>query len=212
METNGGSSGDSARRVEIILTEYRALRDEILLCLERRTTIISYGLAGAGALAAAGAAALERSSLADSGAPLLAGLIFLAAAIAALYILWFWFAETQRARRASQYLLGLEKDVNSALGEGKPALRWEHWLRGSPRQSFNFHYWLTLSFFWLAALAFFGAALASVWSVPHLLGPAVRCFVLPSAAVLGFAALAVVLRLSVTTILRLERDFDQEPW
>jgi hypothetical protein len=145
------AANPNATYIALALEEYRALRAEIILCLERRITILSYGLTAIGVLVAAAINAFgPRQSMGTnppSTSPIVLSLgeviLLIVLPTTAFYVLWIWFAETRRVRRASQYLYGLERDINTLVG--KCILRWEHSLR--PERWFNRHYWITFLFF-----------------------------------------------------------------
>lgn len=149
------------------MEEYKALRNEIILCLERRVTLLSYGLTAVGVLTAAGVAALTGPNN-NEGA---ASVVFLIGVpLSAIFVLEIWFAETRRLRRASYYIYGLERSVNSLLPNGARGLRWEQGIRPNPadgrlRSSGHFadHY-KTISMFFVSV-----AAIASIFGVHTLI-------------------------------------------
>jgi hypothetical protein len=139
---------------DMIIEEYKALRAEILLCLERRITIISYGLAAVGVLVGAGIAAVYYDKI------VLAALVFLGVLpVTAVYVLDIWLAETRRARRASRYNWYLEKKL-AAIMSATPShlpLEWEARLRVPGTNGLFFeHYTRTVGYFALLAAASFG--------------------------------------------------------
>jgi hypothetical protein len=151
--TQPHAPGKSATR-DVLLEEYRALRAEILLTLERRVTILSYGLTAIGVLTAAGIAALSGSRPSE---PAATTVFLLAIPATATFVLEIWFAETHRGRRASHFLQGIEVAVNAELPGGKRGLTWEHEIRApnpaAPQRLFTTHYGRIILYFSLAAAA-----------------------------------------------------------
>jgi len=115
--------------LDVVLTEYTALRSEVLRAMETQQTSLSFGAATIGILAAGGFNAWEHEVPAVvvflAGIPTLSGLVVLV-----------WLGELTRMQRAGAMLFELERKVNDELesaGKGK-ALSWETALRerGSP--------------------------------------------------------------------------------
>jgi len=141
-----------------LIEEYKALRSEILLCLERRITIISYGLTAIGVLVGAGIAAV------NYGNAVFAILVFLVVLpFSAAYVVDIWLAETRRARRASHYNWYLEKklaSIQDAKADPFP-LEWESHIRKVGASSlFTEHYDKTVRYFTLIAAGSFGVGCA----------------------------------------------------
>jgi|GEM_PF-4359062 len=128
--------------VNIVLEEYKALRAEVLLCLERRVTIISFGLTAIAVLATAGVTALNYE-ITSAAVLILAVLVPGTSA----YVLALWLAETHRARRASHYLWRIERKLEKAL-ECR-SLEWEGLLRQKKGiyALFRVHYYSTVGWF-----------------------------------------------------------------
>lgn len=132
--------------VEIIMEEYKALRAEIILCLQQRVTILSYGLATIGLLVGAVVAALNVNYKISAG--IIAGL---GIPIASLFVLNVWLAETRRVRRASWYNWAIELRLEKELG--RKTLVWEQKIRKIGDKGLFFeHYYVIVSFFHAAAL------------------------------------------------------------
>ncbi len=129
--------------LELLVEEFKALRAEIILCLERRVTIISYGLATVGVLTLAAVTSLNGS------AGQLAAAVILSAVIPAvsLYVVRIWLTETHRVRRASHYVGGLELRAKELTGRN--LLRWEQGIRAKDQvtQHFSEQYVWTVFFF-----------------------------------------------------------------
>lgn len=158
----------STNIVAVILEEYRALRAEVILCLERRTTIISWGLAAIGAIFAAAVAAYTGQK------PLMAGVLLLAIATTTSWlVLNMWLTETRRARRASHYLCYLEIKLMAVMGTAshpKP-LEWEQQLR-KPKTGTQFseHYIHTIGFFgFMLFVSTYLGTLSTIEALPILI-------------------------------------------
>ncbi|MGA2916014.1 MAG: hypothetical protein ABSE89_08325 [Sedimentisphaerales bacterium] len=130
-------------REQIILEEYKAIRAEILLCLERRITIISYGLTSVGVLVGAGVTSLNYS---HSEFAILVFLVVLP--VTALYVLNIWLAETHRVRRASHYNWYIEKKLAAVEEFADKPLEWESRIhdKNDPHRRFK-HYNYTVCYF-----------------------------------------------------------------
>jgi membrane protein implicated in regulation of membrane protease activity len=148
-----------------LIEEFKALRKEIILCLERRVTVISYGLAAIGVLTGAAVASLNVTS--DLPKYLATGLILtLMVPIASLYALRIWLSETHRVRRASHYIWGLELRAQGLVGRN--VLRWEQGIRAkdTPTQHFTEHYYWTVFFFTFIAGVSAAAGLSCLLQTP----------------------------------------------
>jgi hypothetical protein len=133
--------------VDVFMEEYKVLRDEIVQSLSSRLQILSFGLATVGVLVAGATTALSRGE--TRVAPIVLLVMVPAACLATEEI---WYSEVRRGRRASWYLWGLERKINSQLSAR--ALEWEGGLRGRvPQlQIFSLHYWYVIGFFSLIGL------------------------------------------------------------
>lgn len=110
----------------IIMEEYKALRSEIVQCLQSRVTILALGFPAVGALVAAGLAFLTRRKPYWIPSALIIGL---GVTMTSLYIVDLWSEETFRMARASYHNCFLESKLDS-LFPGKVApLEWEHKVR-----------------------------------------------------------------------------------
>lgn len=125
--------------------EFRALRAEVILCLERRSTILSYGFASIAAIWTSGVVVLEKSRF----------LFVIIMIIVAPLFLWFcmnmWLTETRRLRRASRYIWYLEKKIyllEYPFKHNMKPLEWEGNLRKKGNHGdFCHHYIRTIIFF-----------------------------------------------------------------
>ena len=151
--------------LEFLVEEFKALRAEIILCLERRVTVVSYGLAAIGVLTGAAVTSLNLNS--EVPRYLAAGLILtLMVPFASLYALRIWLSETHRVRRASHYVWGLELRAEGIVG--RKVLRWEQGIRakGKPTEHFTEHYGWTVFFFTFIAGASAAAGLICLLKSP----------------------------------------------
>ena len=111
-------------RIDVLLEEYRSLRNEVNQAMNSGNQIMSFGLATMGALVLAGVEVFTRPT-----SYWIFAVLFPATG---LLVLWMWFAELERMSRASHYLSRLEQDINRDLGSGQ-ALHWERWLRSGSK-------------------------------------------------------------------------------
>ena len=111
---------------QIILEEYKAIRTEIILCLESRVTIVSLGFAAIGALLAGGVAAMSRERPYWFLSALTIGV---AVTLTSLYAFDVWIVETRRLARASYHNCQLENKMNNLFPGNVKPLEWEHRVR-----------------------------------------------------------------------------------
>jgi hypothetical protein len=103
------------------LTEYTALRDEILQAMRSQQSVLGFGTAALALLVGAGLDVAERQASA---------VIFLVLLpFVAQLVLLVWGTEIFRLLRASDYLAHFEDRMADRLGER--VLRWEWWIRGA---------------------------------------------------------------------------------
>lgn len=107
---------------QIILEEYKAVREEIILCLGERVTSVSFGFAAVGALLAAGMAVLGREKARWFVSSIVIGVVV---TLACLYVLDFWTLETRRLARASCYNYYLELKLKDLYKGNVLPLEWE---------------------------------------------------------------------------------------
>lgn len=111
---------------QIIMEEYKALRAEIILCLESRVSIVSLGFAAIGALLAGGVAAMSRDKPQWFVSALTIGV---AVTLTSLYVFDVWIVETRRLARASHHNCRLEDKINNLFPGNVKPLEWEHRVR-----------------------------------------------------------------------------------
>lgn len=111
---------------QIILEEYKAIRAEIILCLESRVSIVSLGFAAIGALLAGGVAAMSRERPYWFVSALTIGV---AVTLTSLYAFDVWTVETRRLARASHHNCQLEDKMNNLFPGNVKPLEWEHRVR-----------------------------------------------------------------------------------
>ncbi|MEU4804650.1 hypothetical protein [Actinosynnema sp. NPDC023587] len=129
-------------RLAFLLTEYTAIRAELVAAVATQQTVMNYGLAAI--------AVIYTGVLATwANVPLRTGILALAPAL--LMFVWFvWYGEVKRLGRTRWFLWELEKKVNALLRSPAPAgtgsdlppgdvLHWESWVRGRNRWRVNLH-------------------------------------------------------------------------
>jgi|CXWL01.1.fsa_nt_gi hypothetical protein len=110
-------------KADILLKEYETLRQEILVAMSSRNSVLSFGLATIGAIFTASLAT-------QTGATpsLLSSLILeLGVPAISIFVLFMWLGEYQRMQRAGKFLVGIEKRINDIAS--KELLTWETSLR-----------------------------------------------------------------------------------
>lgn len=139
------------QELELMMEEYKRLSQEIDSTLTRRLQVLEFGLAIVGAVTGFGLSASSPTSY-----------LVLAIVVPAscFMVVSLWLSELRRTRRASWYMYGLERRVNSLLG--CRTLCWEEDIRahkGHVLSIFRFHYYTTAGFFVL------GGALAAAYGM-----------------------------------------------
>lgn len=107
---------DENPQLEVMLTEYRTLREEVLNAIGHRVAVMNFTFAAISVLLAG----LLTRNVAD---PLAALIAFFAVPQFAHSGLLIWLGEYRRSQRASCWLAGLERRINTAVGAD--ALGWE---------------------------------------------------------------------------------------
>lgn len=109
--------------IEIMLEEYKTLRQESLDAMKNRNTILSFGLAAIGALFTGSIVAYK------TDIHLLITNVALIVMIPAVsyIVLAMWLGEYERSQRAGKFLVGLECRINTEAS--RTLLTWETRLR-----------------------------------------------------------------------------------
>jgi hypothetical protein len=107
--------------ISIKLKEYETIRQEILITMQVRNSILSFGLAILGAVLTVSIALASQSSLVSSLI-----LILIAPAIC-IFVIYMWLGEYQRMQRAGKFLMNLEQEINEDVSAN--VLTWETSLR-----------------------------------------------------------------------------------
>jgi hypothetical protein len=106
-------------QVEVMLEEYRTLRQEVFTSMGTQQSILSFGTAALGILLA--------GAFNVFGEPLPAALIFLLfVPLVSHLILVLWMTEVVRMLRAGYFLARVERKVDDLM-ESKELLSWERW-------------------------------------------------------------------------------------
>jgi|SRR5882724_6937617 len=126
-EVNPKSTDQSAERTtmtldQIILEEYKAIRAEIILCLDRRVSIVSLGFTAIGTLLAGGIALLGSKKEHWFVSSIVIGV---GVTVTCLYILDVWMVESRRLARASYYNHYLELKIRNLYKSSTLPLEWE---------------------------------------------------------------------------------------
>jgi hypothetical protein len=107
------------------LSEYAAIRGEIVASLAAQHAVFSYGIAAVGLLTAVAIGAANGDSGRSENAQMLVTAILLGLnPVLLLVILVLWTSEVLRMQRAGTYLFALENVINSRIGKPVP-MAWE---------------------------------------------------------------------------------------
>lgn len=110
--------------IEVVLVEYKALREEVIKTMESRNAILRFGLVVLGTLFAAGGFAGSRGG----DYPALSGVLLICVIpCVAVCTLRLWVGEYGRMQRAGAFLGILEAKINTMAG-AEPLLVWETYL------------------------------------------------------------------------------------
>jgi hypothetical protein len=144
--------------VDLVLEEYKSLRQESLAAIDRQQRVLASGTATAGVVLGLGVNASPGSTLA---AVLLVGL----GPLLALLITVMWLGEVERMVRAGAYVSRLESRINRNLVEA--ALEWESWLRREAPggRRILWVYRAVFGILWL--IAFAGASIGVIGMARH---------------------------------------------
>lgn len=137
---------------EIVMEEYKTLREESLASIQTQNTIITYGTTAIGLAFGGGITVWDRD--------IVSALIFLVLIPTLTYlILLGWLGEVGRMFRAGVFLSVLERKINAQFPDKPPALSWETWLakgewkRKTPYRIISFHYRAIAGIFLFGVLA-----------------------------------------------------------
>lgn len=114
-------------RTEVLLLEYKTLRDEVHVTMDNRNQVLSFGMVAIG-LVIGGALSFEEKAPQATMWALSAVVPLLA-----VFVLALWLAERARMMRASKHLVEVEAKINTIFGE--PLLTWEANRRSSRDRS-----------------------------------------------------------------------------
>ena len=108
-----------------LLEEYKSIRSESLLSIQTQTSVISFGIAGFGAMLGLSFQNFEKMS------PLMLAVLLFWVMLIFLYgVLFLWTGELRRMVRAGNYLTIIGYKINGQLLYS--AVYWEKWLRQKP--------------------------------------------------------------------------------
>jgi len=110
---------------EIILEEWKSLRDESIRSMTHRNTIISFGIGALGALFFTGANFYNNSSFISK--LLSFGIFYYLIPFLSVMTVVLWLGEAERMSRAGARMKSLEEKINTAYGD--EVLGWETYLR-----------------------------------------------------------------------------------
>ncbi len=114
--------------IDVMLKEYEALRAEILVTMNARISVLSFGLATIGLIFTASvAASVSGSNPVPDNNPLPGVMLILAVPAITDFVLFIWLGEYQRMQRAGRFLVDLEHRINDKAKEN--LLTWETQLR-----------------------------------------------------------------------------------
>lgn len=106
--------------VELLLEEYKALRQEVVAAMSNRIATLTFGLASIGAILAA-------SILTTKSGVLPGVMLALLVPTIAILVLFMWLGEYERMQRAGTFLMEIEARINRE--EQRRLLTWESHLR-----------------------------------------------------------------------------------
>ena len=109
-------------QIALALEEYKTLRQESLMALERQHNILRFGIGLVGVLLGLGVQLESETVLAT------VLLVFFVPTLMVFTVI-LWMAEVERMVRAGAYIADLEGRINEAAGAGVVALAWETHLR-----------------------------------------------------------------------------------
>jgi hypothetical protein len=119
--------------IEVLLKEYETLRQEILVSMGGRNSVLSFGLATIGAVFTASIA----TQIGESPSVFSSIILAIVIPIICIFVLFMWLGEYQRMQRAGKFLAKLEQRINKEAK--KELLSWESKLR-SKRKHMKYPY------------------------------------------------------------------------
>lgn len=149
--------------IEVVMEEYKTLRQESLTAITTQQSVLRYGLAITGILLASAIKSWNDRVLCGS-----LTLVFIP--ITCYLVLIIWMGEVGRMMRAGQHILKIERKVNFTFrdqGHKYPALSWESYLRkqkngATPQLNWSYLAILGLFLFFAVSSVVLGNVL--VWS------------------------------------------------
>jgi hypothetical protein len=166
-------------RADVLLEEYRTLREEALQAMQQQGTILQFGLAALTLLLGLSAQikVLEAA----------AALQFAAVPLLAWLVLVVWQGEVSRMRRAGRFIADLEKEINKEITQEGPGLSWETTLQkdAPPYRRLRGRYQAVFFLLMSVALVSMGAGVAFVVVARHAWE---LTFWIPLSAILVFGA------------------------
>jgi hypothetical protein len=133
--------------VEASFKEYDTLREEVLQSITHRTQIISFGFGGIASFATGALLVKLPTNDPTLSVVIFAGVIPIVSVVFCL----LWFSELMRMFRASNHLVGLEKQINEALP--RETLSWERSLLRDNQGENRRHQWYMLVILMFGSLA-----------------------------------------------------------
>jgi hypothetical protein len=117
---------DSAQELNVILEEYKTLRQESLNAINNRVVIFGWSFT---------ALTIITSAAVVSTLPIVVICLILGFAVPLLakFIIYVWLGEYERSQRAGAFIRVLETRINKQIGQ--TALTWENHLRGRGERS-----------------------------------------------------------------------------
>jgi hypothetical protein len=177
--------------IEVMIEEYKSLREEVRSSIYWGHSVLAVGLAALGLLISSAISSNADNKIIEAGL-----ILTFAIPIISFLILQLWLTEALRLRRSSWYLWGLERRINTLLGN--KALGWEEGLRSGIRTLpiIHIHYWVVV-------LVFSGASIIS----EYLGGLLLHLFFFPRTISLMIVVI-LTLVVSIVQIQVLIKQFD----
>lgn len=129
--------------IEVVIEEYKTLREESLTAMQLQQAVLRYGVAIVGLLTVTAFHLWSDRLL--SGA-----VLFVFVPLVSYLILIIWMGEVARMMRVGWFLRELEDKINKHFPNNKPALTWENFLRdksGHQTPQLNWNYFGIIGLF-----------------------------------------------------------------